>query len=334
MGKGKLIFIIVFLAVAIIAAIVWYVNYNKYVSSDDANLDTFRISVAPQVTGLITGLYVKEGDTVKKGELLFELDTTAIYSNLLSSQAHYEQIKSQINVAEAVLDRAEKDYQVTVLKQQLNKKNFDRAKEQYKGDVIPLEEFQTQEEIWKSSNLQVEIAKKNIISARASLNATIKSADAAKQNSETTLTDFSYYKIFSPSDGIIGKRWLLAGDVVKSGETVFTLNKGNDIWVSVFLEETKFKNIYLGQTVKFTLDAYDKLTFFGKIYYIGDNTASEFALIPSKNASGNFTKVTQRIPLKVSIDNVEGNEKQKSNMKLVSGMSATVKIIKSDKSSN
>ena len=120
----------------------------------------------------------------------------------------------------------------------------------------------------------------------------------------------------------------VAGDIVNAGQNVFTLNKGKDIWVAVFLEETKFKNIYLGQDVKFTLDAYDKLTFHGKIYYIGDNAASEFALVPPSNASGNYTKVTQRIPIKISIDGVDGDKKQLNKYKLVSGMSANIKIIK------
>lgn len=116
-----------------------------------------------------------------------------------------------------------------------------------------------------------------------------------------------------------------AGDVVNVGQTVFTLNKGDDIWVAVYLEETKFNHIYLGQPAKFTLDAYDKLTFYGQIFYIGDNAASEFALVPPNNASGNYTKVTQRIPIKISIDRVDGDAVQKQRMKLVSGMSATVK---------
>ena len=103
---------------------------------------------------------------------------------------------------------------------------------------------------------------------------------------------------------------------------------GNEIWVAIYLEETKFSHIRMNQSAKFTLDAYDKLTFFGNIYYIGHNAASEFALVPPNNASGNYTKVTQRIPIKISIDSIAGDAKQRANLKLVSGMSATVKIIK------
>ena len=116
--------------------------------------------------------------------------------------------------------------------------------------------------------------------------------------------------------------------MVNAGETVYTLNLGSEIWVAVYLEETKFSTLHLNQKAKFTLDAYSKLTFYGSVYYIGDNAASEFALVPPNNASGNFTKVTQRVPLKISIDSVSGDKKQKEIYRLVSGMSATVKIIK------
>ena len=213
--KKRIIILFLFLVVAVIAALIWWHDYNKYVSTDDANLDSYRIDVAPMVTGQITQLYVAEGDSVTKGQPLFDLEKEST------------------------------SYQVT-----------------------------------------------------------------------------------APADGVIAKRWSLPGDVVNAGQTVFTLNQGNELWVAVYLEETKFSHIYLGQQVKFSLDAYDKLTFYGKIFYIGDNSASEFALVPPNNASGNYTKVTQRIPLKISIDRVDGDPQQRQHMKLVSGMSATVKIIK------
>ena len=184
------------------------------------------------------------------------------------------------------------------------------------------------EENWKSACLQVDIAKNRIQSSQATIEATLRSADAAQANVATMDTDLSYYVVTAPASGVIGKRWCLAGDMINAGQTVFTLNKDTDIWVAVYLEETKFKNIHLGQEAKFTLDAYDKLTFYGYIYYIGDNAASEFALVPPNNALGNYTKVTQRIPLKISIDRIEGDSKQKETMKLISGMSAEVHIIK------
>lgn len=212
----KLVWLVVLLAVAFIVAIAWWWNYRKYVSTIDANLDSYRINVSARVMAPLNAVYKFEGDSVKKGELLAMLDSTET-----------------------------KDY-----------------------------------------------------------------------------------RIVSPADGVIAKQWVVPGDLVAPGETIFTLNQGKNLWVAVYLQETKFSGIRMGQSAKFTLDAYPELTFYGKIFYIGSNTASEFSLIPPNNASGNFTKVAQRIPLKISIERVEGDADKKVNVRLLSGMSASVKIIK------
>jgi membrane fusion protein (multidrug efflux system) len=94
-----------------------------------------------------------------------------------------------------------------------------------------------------------------------------------------------------------------------------------------FLEETRLSEIHNGQAVKFTIDAYPDLTFNGKIFLVGSTTASVFSLIPANNASGNFTKVTQRVPVRISIDSTENNVNL-SSLNILSGMSVEVKIIK------
>lgn len=141
-------------------------------------------------------------------------------------------------------------------------------------------------------------------------------------------TETTDYRILSPIDGIVAKQWLVTGDLAEPGETLFTLNENRALWVAVYLQETKFSEVRQGQSALFTLDAYPGLTFYGKVFYVGSNTASEFSLIPPSNASGNYTKVSQRIPLKISIDKVEGEAKKKAGVRLLSGMSANVKIIK------
>ena len=136
---------------------------------------------------------------------------------------------------------------------------------------------------------------------------------------------------------LTGKKVLVIG-LARSGKAAvkllqklnatITINEGKDLGVAVYLEETKFRTLRHGQKADFTLDAYPGLTFSGKIFYIGTNTASEFSLIPPNNASGNYTKVAQRIPIKVSVDQVKKGKENTRMPKLVSGMSATVKIIK------
>lgn len=155
--------------------------------------------------------------------------------------------------------------------------------------------------------------------------------DSVKQGELLALLDSTQtkdYRILAPTDGVVAKQWLVPGDWVEPGEAIFTLNENKKLWVAVYLQETKFDEIGMGQEALFTLDAYPGLTFYGKIFYIGANTASQFSLIPSSNASGNYTKVSQRIPLKISIDRIEGDAKVKAGVRLLSGLSANVKIIK------
>ncbi len=327
-SKIEKLVLLLILLVAVGAGAWWWINYNKYITSDDANLDSYRIDVAAQISGRITRQLVEEGDTVKKGDVLFEIDNASMISRKLQAEAEYQQLEAQLEVAKIDVTIARKAYEVAVLAEGLSRENYNRSKAQYSGDAIPLETLQTMEENWKSSKLQVEIAQNRIKVAQASIEVTKRQAEASQANISTLDTDLSYYQVVAPSDGVIAKRWCLPGDIINAGQTIFTLNIGSGIWVAVYLEETKFSNIYIGQEAKFTLDAYDKLTFYGRIYYIGDNAASEFSLVPPNNASGNYTKVTQRIPLKISIDKVDGDKEQKSKLKLVSGMSAEIHIIK------
>ncbi|MEY8593145.1 HlyD family secretion protein [Butyricimonas hominis] len=326
--KKKIIFLIIFIIVAIVAVVLWWLNYRKYISTDDANLDTYRIGVSSQVMGQVTRLYVMEGDTVRQGDLLLTLDDSVALARVSQAEAQREQQLAQLASRRVSLVTARKELNIARLTEQLNLENYQRAKAQYERNVIPLEKYQDVEQAWKASKLQTEIARDRFPAVEAEL----KAAEAAIRAVEATIAsaraELGYYRVLAPADGIVGKRWVLPGDMLEAGQTAFTLNRGTDIWVAVYLEETKFKEIYLGQKAQFTLDAYDKLTFEGRVYYIGDNTASEFALVPPNNASGNFTKVTQRIPLKISIDKVEGDDGQKARVKLVSGMSATVKIVK------
>ena len=228
-SRKRLIFLIVFLVAAIIVGGLWWHNNSLYISSDDANIDSYRIDISSIIDGQISGIYVEEGQTVSQGTPLFKV-------------RHLSETQSENNKLE-----------------------------------------------------------------------------------------FSEYIVHAPVEGVIGKRWSLTGDIVSIGQTIITLNEKRPMWISVFLEESKYQYIRLNQKAMFKLDAYPQLNFYGKIFYIGSNTASEFALIPPNNAAGNYTKVSQRIPIKISIEKIEGNEQIKKQIRLVSGMSASVKIRKADK---
>lgn len=324
----SLIGLIVLLSIAVIAAFFWWWNYRKYISTDDANLDSFRVNVAARVMAPMLTLYAWEGDTVKAGMVLAELDSSNITAQLQETIARREQLVASLLLDKENLNTAIQNLKLAEIAFNQTELNYRRAQTQYKGEAIPEEAFQNTEEAYKSTRVKVEVAKNQISVAQAQIAAAQAAITAADASIESVRITLAYYRITAPVDGVIAKRWSLPGDIIQPGQTLFTLNEGKDIWVAVYLEETKFNSIYPEQSATFVLDAYPDLTFTGKVFYIGSNAASEFSLIPPNNASGNYTKVAQRIPLKISIDRVEGKADKKGHLKLVSGMSATVKIIK------
>ena len=161
--------------------------------------------------------------------------------------------------------------------------------------------------------------------------AQIKSTQAAVYSAEAQInviqSQLNNTRLFAPNAGIIGKRWLMPGDIAQAGQSIFTIVNDRKFWITIFLEETKLENLHIGQQAIFSLDTYPNMVFTGKIFTISSNTASQFSLIPANNASGNFTKVTQRVQIKISIDGTQVG-KSLSNYHIFSGMSAVVKIIR------
>lgn len=327
-SNKSIIWLIVVLAIAVVAAFLWWWNYRKYISTDDANLDSYRINVAARVMAPVLKLNAWEGDTVKAGRVLAELDSANVKAQLQEAIAQRDQMVANLRLEKENLNTATANLSLAEIALHQAGLNYKRAVSLYKGDAISQENFQTMEETYKSAQVKVDVAKNQIAVARARIAAGESDIAAADASIESVRVTLDYYRIVAPTDGVIAKRWSLPGDIVQPGQTLFTLNEGKDIWVAVYLEETKFQDIRLGQPAMFTLDAYPGLDFSGTIFYIGSNAASEFSLIPPNNASGNYTKVAQRIPLKISIDRVSGKSLEKGKPKLVSGMSANVKIEK------
>jgi membrane fusion protein (multidrug efflux system) len=179
----------------------------------------------------------------------------------------------------------------------------------------------------ETAKAQLEAAKAQLVVSKTQ----IKSAETAISSAQAQIgvitTQLNNTRLYAPVDGLVAKRWLLSGDIAQPSQSIYTINNDRRFWVLVYLEETKMETLHIGQKAKFTLDTYPDVVFTGKVFTIGSTTASQFSLIPPNNASGNFTKVTQRVGVKISIDGTEKGDKM-SKFKLLTGMSAVIKIIK------
>jgi membrane fusion protein (multidrug efflux system) len=288
-------FLVFVLAVAI-GVWYWYQNLRNFVSTDDAFIDADRVSISSKILDRITRLTADEGSRVKGGELLVQLDDTDLRAQLDQAKASLAFAQDSLPLSKVHLDRAKDD--------------FLRAEVQHKSAIITQEQYVHAQNALQAAEAEYAIAESRIGVARAQLGVI-----------ETQLQNTV---ISAPFDGVVAKRWAMEGDVVQPGQPIFAIYETERVWVTANLEETKLGRVKLQSDVQIHVDTYPDRPFSGRVSIIGDYTASEFSLIPPNNATGNFTKVTQRVPLRIEFDHLTPQVRR--DFPLRPGMSAEIKI--------
>lgn len=290
----------VIISLFIIVSVYWYIGQQGHISTDDAFINAYKLSVSSKIPGRIYKLKVDEGDRVKKNQLLVVLDST--------------QLKANENIATSMLRLSEEDIKLANVQLALAKDNFERAKIQYRDNIIPKEKY--------------DHTQKALEAAEALYNIDLSKIKTSKSKLAVLRTDLLNTKIYSPMDGVVAKRWVLKGDVISPGQPVFTIYNLKNIWITAELEETNLALIKVGDTAKVSVDTYPDMKFEGIVYQIGAGTASEFSPIPQSNGSGNFTKITQRIPVKITINRInnKGDIDNTGRPRLLPGMSVEIDI--------
>jgi len=327
--KNNKVYIPLILVIALVLGgiVYWYIDYSKYIKTDDAHVEADNVAISSKMMGRISEEFIKEGDSVKQGQLLVVLDSLDLAAQKNQAIASKLQAEASIAQAEAKYQYDLTNNKVSEISLSKAQEDFARAKTQLKGDVITQEQYDHAVKTLETAQAQLEASRSQ---AKVS-NSQIKSTQAAVASADAQINVIQSLlnntKLYAPSDGVVGKRWLLPGDIAQPGQSIFTIINDRNLWISIYLEETKLDKLHKGQSTIFTLDTYPDATFTGKIINIGSNTAAQFSLIPASNASGNFTKVTQRVQLKISIDGMTEGKKL-SDYPVLSGMSAVVKIIR------
>ncbi len=319
------------IAIVILAVLVgswyWYRDYTRYITTDDAHVDADNVSVGSKILGRISVIHGDEGQFMKQGNLLAELDSTDMISQRNQAITMREQATANIVQAEAKYNSDRKSIKVLEIGLERATEDLNRAKSQSEGGVITTENFDHIKKAHETALAQLDAAKAQLLVSKSTVSAVSAAVESANAQVKVLDTQLKNTKLYAPADGVIAKRWLLPGDIVQPGQSVLTLTISQNLWVVAFLEETKIADIKQGQEVIFSLDAFSGVKFSGKVFLIGSTTASVFSLMPANNASGNFTKVTQRIPVRISIEKADNN-KDISSFNILSGMSTVVKIIR------
>ncbi len=317
------------LAVVVLLLGGWFLCGRGELETNDARVDGTVVTVSTKVAGKVAEVLVKENEEVKKGQVLVRIDPEDIQAQKAkaiavrdAAQAQYDAIVSgyrhqEIAQANAELREAEANrdnlYSKSLRMEKLyhggavSKDEYDDAVSAHKQAKATYEALYAGADLKRSGNREEDIRV-----AKAAL-------DKAKAELEIICIAEKDSVIIAPTDGIIAQKNVSAGEIVAVGKLLFSLVDYQDLWLNARIEETQIGKIKLGQTVKYTLDAYPNHTFRGVVYEIGAVTSSKFSLIPAENSSGYFTKVMQRVPIKVTPDKQE-------DIVFRPGMQGTVKI--------
>lgn len=290
---GWIVGVVVVIALGI-GGFYFYQYESEYVSTNDAFIDGFRIDLSPDILGRIVELTVDEGDFVQRGQIVAVIQQDIFESQKLEAEAALESAIKNVALQKAHLEKVRNDYW--------------RAEQGIRDQIISPQDFDHKQ--------------KDFEMAAAAF--TKAEADAFHAETKVNLinTYLNHTLIYAPFDGQIAKRWVFTGDVMRPGQSIFTMYDQGQIWVQANLSETKIKKVKLGDEVEISVDAYPDRKFYGKIFTIKSAAASQFSVIPQNNATGNYTKVAQRIPVKISLIPAEPTEP----LYLFPGMNVEVKI--------
>lgn len=320
-GKKPLIILGVVVVVMVIVALVWWFMTRNQETTDDAFTEGDAVTIAPKVAGYVTELRVKDNQRVKKGDLLVVIDPRDATAQRDQAQAQLGLATAQLHQAQAQLALSRVQYpsqrdeaQAQVLKAKADLANAEAAYRRQRG-VDP--RATTQQNI-DSANAQLRSAQAQLASANAQLEvasqvnlqirqqetnveAREQQVEQARAQLETANLNLSWTEVRAPFDGFVTKRNVQNGTLVQAGTALFSL-VSTDIWVVANFKESQLERMRPGNKVTIGVDAYPDLELEGHIDSIQQGSGSRFSAFPSENATGNFVKIVQRVPVKIVID--------------------------------
>jgi membrane fusion protein (multidrug efflux system) len=279
----------------------WLVHFSGwfggYESTDDATVFEDGVVVSADMMGRILRIVGDEGDEVEAGEELVYLDRSSLDAQAEQAKAAIDNANCGVGLVEIKLEEAKDD--------------FERAETQFERKIIPQEQYEHQ--------------KKSLALARSAVEGAISQRGLAVEQLKIIRTNIRRAVVLSPISGVIAKKWVSVGEVVQPAQPIFTLYDLRSLKVRALFKETQIKHMRKGDAAIVTIDAFPGMEIAGTVETIGVATASQFALLPSDNTSGNYTKVAQRVPVTIVLS-PKGSDPAPSGGRIGPGLSAEVRV--------
>ncbi len=295
------------MAVAALAGGRWYLQNLDTVFTDDAYVDAPIAEITPQIDGTIQEVLVSDTQRVERGDLLVRLDPADAGLAVQQARANYEQALRRIGQYDANVNAAKAD--VAGKQSNLKRAELDlkRRASVFAAGAVSAEEISNARNAVEAAESELSIAQQQLAARQSLVQGTDTEHNpevvAAKAALDKALLDLDRTALRAPVDGVVASRHAQIGQRVKVGATLMSVVPLMDAHVDANFKEVQLKRIRPGQKVELTADLYgDAVIFHGRVSGLGGGTGSAFAVIPAQNATGNWIKVVQRLPVRIALD--------------------------------
>lgn len=292
------------------------INYAiHHETTDNAQVETQLVPVLPRVAGYVKSIVVKDYDSVKTGQLVVELDDAELQSQLIQLEADLAAARADLSNAKASLNNAlvslrvnKGDIDINAVKLEKAQKDYTRNQNLYKEAAVTQKQLDDTKYDYETLVKELDNSHNDLASAKSHISVLEAAVQKAQANIEIKLAaieqqklKISYTKIYAPQAGKIGRKNISLGQYVQAGAPMFTIVNDTTYWVVANFKENQITKLHPGMLVDIEVDAYPDMKIEGSVESLSDATGARFALLPPDNASGNFVKVTQRVPVKIAI---------------------------------
>jgi membrane fusion protein (multidrug efflux system) len=321
--KKKVILAVV--VIVAIGALAWGFSKWRYSraheSTDDAQVDGHIVPVLAKVGGYVASVAVDENQRVNEGQILVTLDDKDYRVRLEQAQADLAAAQAaagsgkatgqaEAQVATAAGQRASLGSQVVAARAANTKAQADlsRMRDLAAKQIVSRQQLDAAQAAADAARAQLQAAEQQataagaqVSSAEAGVRVATARAEAAQAEVDNARLQLSYTKITAPASGIVARKQVEVGQLVAAGQPVMSIVADTGVWVTANFKETQLGDIRVGQPVEFEVDAYGSCTAHGVVESLSGATGARFALLPPDNATGNFTKVVQRVPVRIRV---------------------------------
>ena len=321
-----LLLTVIFIIIGVAYLIYWFLVLRHHQETDNAYISGNQVQIMSQVSGSVISVNVENTDLVKSGDVLLALDPT-------DAEQAFEQAKTALansvrQTHQLMINSKQYQANIALKKTELSKSQNDLSRRVVLGsaNAIGREEVQHARDAVDAAqaSLDVAIAQYNANQALV-LNTPLEKQPAVEQ-AAAKLRDawlsVQRTKVVSPVDGFVSRRSVQVGAEIANGAPLMAVIPANQMWVDANFKETQLANVRIGQSATVITDFYgDNVVYQGKVVGLDMGTGSAFSLLPAQNATGNWIKVVQRLPVRIELDN-----KQLAEHPLRIGLSTTVKV--------